>query len=157
MAVFAIPETPDLRIDNSTPISVCFSKWRKLHPETVPVESKACAHYLNGYLAHRDAVNRGFDVGILLGTDGFVAEGSIQSVFVVKDGVLKTSPEGRILSSITRNSILEAAPYWDIPVSETALVPEDLLNADEIFTCHTGIKVCPVKRFGDRCLKAPDR
>jgi branched-chain amino acid aminotransferase len=155
LAVFAIPAGEELVLDRVEPISACLSKWRKLHPETVPVEAKACAHYLNGYLARRDANARGFDVGLMVGTDGFLAEGSIESVFLVKDNVLKTPPKGRILSGITRMSLLEAAPAVGIATSEEALLPEALFDADEIFICHTGTKVSPVSRYEDRVLKAP--
>jgi len=155
VAIFAIPESDELSLDQMIPISACISKWRKLHPETVPVGAKACAHYLNGYLVRKDANLRGFDVGLTRGTDGFMAEGSIESFFMVKDGVLKTPPLGRILSSITRMSILEAASIVGIPVSAEPISPDDLFSADEIFTCHTGIKVSPVNRFEDRTLEAP--
>ena len=155
LAIFAIPESNEPGLGKAQPISACISKWRKIHPETVPVAAKACSNYLNGYLVRKDANQRGFDVGLNLGTDGFLAEGSIESVFLVKDGILKTPPLGRILSSITRMSILEAAPRAGIPVSEEAILPEALFTADEIFTCHTSIKVSPVNRFEDRILEAP--
>lgn len=155
VALFPIPVEdymPDGRPDS---ITACFSKWRKLHPETVPVQAKACANYLNGYLIRKDAVKRGFDLGLNVGTDGFVAEGSVESVFIVKDGILKTPPLGRILASVTRDSILRIAEKEGIPVQETHLEKEDIYTADEMFTCHTGIKVEPVRRFEDRALPAP--
>jgi len=155
LAIFAIPESKELKLDSTTPISACLSKWRKIHPETVPVGAKCCSNYLNSYLARKDAVSRGFDIGIMLGTDGFLAEASIESVFIVKDGVLKTPPPGRILSSITRMSILEAVPKIGISVREDPITAEELFAADEIFTCHTGIKVEPVARFEDRELETP--
>jgi len=155
VAIFAIAESPELGLDDAKPISACVSKWRKIHPETVPVAAKACSNYLNGYLARKDAASRGFNVGIMLGTDGFLAEGSIESVFIVKDGVLKTPAAGRILSSITRMSILEAAPKIGIPVMESAVSAEELYAADEMFTAHTGIKVSPINRFESRQLQAP--
>ena len=155
LAICAIPEMDDLGLDKNDPIDACFSKWRKIHPETVPVEAKACSHYLNGMLARKDAMKRGYNLGVLLTTDGYVAEGSIESVFMVKDGVLKTSARGNILNSITRMSILEAARVNGFEVSEERIKPEELLAADEIFTSHTGIKVLPIKRFEDRTLKAP--
>ena len=155
LAIFAIPDSEELGLDKIQPISVCISKWRKLHPETVPVAAKSCANYLNGYLARKDANNRGFDVGLLVGTDGFLAEGSIESVFLVKDGAVKTPPLGRILSSITRQSILAAAPQIGIPASENPIMPEELFTADEIFTSHSGTKVLPVARFEDRDLPVP--
>jgi branched-chain amino acid aminotransferase len=155
VAIFAVAESPELGLDDATPITACVSKWRKIHPETVPVAAKACANYLNGYLARKDAADRGFNVGIMLGTDGLLAEGSIESVFIVKDGVLKTPPAGRILSSITRMSILQAAPKIGISAEEYPISADELYNADEMFTAHTGIKVSPIHRFEDRELPAP--
>jgi branched-chain amino acid aminotransferase len=155
IAIFAIPASEDLGLDRTQPISACLSKWRKIHPETVPVEAKACSNYLNGYLVRRDANSRGFDVGLTMGTDGFVAEGSIESVFIVKDGVLMTPLSGRILQSITRLSILQAAPKAGIPTIEKAVTKEALYDADELFTSHSGIKVSPIDRFEDRTLDAP--
>jgi branched-chain amino acid aminotransferase len=155
LAIFTIPESEELALDKPRPLSACLSKWRKIHPETVPVGAKACSNYLNGYLARRDANLRGFDIGILLSTDGFLAEGSIESIFIVKDGVLKTPPLGRVLSSITRMSILQAAPEIGVPVEEHPIPADELLSADEVFTAHTGIKVEPVTRLEHRELQAP--
>ncbi len=154
-AIFAIPESTELMLDSSEPVSACFSKWYKLHPLTVPTEAKACAHYLNGMLARKNAMERGYDIGILRHTDGFVAEGSIESVFMIKDGVLRTSPLRKILSSITRMSIIEAAPVVGIDVSQALISADELLEADEIFVCHTGSKIVPIKKFEDRDLPAP--
>ncbi len=150
IAIFAIPETQELILDKADPIKVCISRWRKLHPATVPVEAKACANYLNGMLSRRDAAERGFDLAIMLTTDGHVAEGAIESVFVVKDGIVKTPPLGNILQSVTRMSILEAAPSVGLDVREEQIMPQELLAADEMFTCHTGIKAVPVRQIEDR-------
>jgi len=155
VAVFAIPESEELVLDEKHAISACVAKWRKLHPQTVPVGAKACANYLNGYLARKDAVSRGFDIGILLGTDGFLAEGSTESVFIVKDGVLMTPPLGRVLSSITRLSILQAVPEIGLTIAERPITADELLAADEIFVVHTATKIEPVARFEDRELAAP--
>jgi branched-chain amino acid aminotransferase len=155
VAIFTIPATEELGLDGARPVSVCISKWKKLHPETVPVQAKACANYLNGYLVRKDANDRGFDLGLNVGTDGFLAEGSIESVFIVKDGILKTPPLGRILASVTRDSILVAAKQSDIEVYEKTLVKEDLYTADEMFTCHTGSKVTPVFRCEEKEMEAP--
>ena len=155
LAVFAIPESEELALDEPRPLSACLSKWRKIHPETVPVGAKACSNYLNGYLARRDANLRGYDIGILLSTDGFLAEGSVESIFIVKDGVLKTPPLGRVLSSITRMSILQAVPEIGIPVKEGPIAADELLAADEVFTAHTGIKVEAITRLENRKLANP--
>jgi len=155
LAVFAIPESEELGLDDAKPISACLSKWRKIHPETVPVGAKACSNYLNGYLARKNANSRGFDIGIMLSTDGFLAEGSIESVFIIKDRVLKTPPVGRVLSSITRMSILQAAPMIGIPIQESPITADELFTADEMFTAQTSKKVATVARFENRDLQAP--
>jgi branched-chain amino acid aminotransferase len=155
VAIFALPDRGELALDRWRNISVCLSRWRKLHPETTPVEAKACANYLNGYLARKDAQDRGFDLGLLAGTDGFLAEGSIEAVFLVREGTLVTPPSHRILRSITRQSILEAAPVAGIPACEEAVRPQALFSAEEIFTSHSGTKVSPVERVEDRRLAAP--
>jgi len=155
VAIFAIPDSDELALHQLKTVSVCISKWRKLHPETVTVGAKACANYLNGYLVRKDAANRGFDIGITQGTDGFMAEGSTEAFFMVKDGVLKVPPLGRVLSSITRMSILEAASVAGIPASQEPITVDEVFAADEIFTSRTGLMVAPVSRFEDRALDAP--
>jgi branched-chain amino acid aminotransferase len=155
LAVFAVPESALFHLDHEAPISACISKWRKIHPETVPVEAKACANYLNGYLARKDALDRGYDTGIMLGTDGFVAEGATESLFVVKDGVLRVPPLGRVLSSVSRMSVQAIADYLNIAAAETPLLPDDLRQAEELFVSYTGTKVSPISRFEDRILTAP--
>ena len=150
LAIFAIPSGADLGMDITKPISACICCWRKLHPDTVPVEAKACAHYLNGFLARQDALRRGFDVGIMLDTDGNMAEGSIEACFMVKNGELRVPPLGRVLRSVSRRSIIEAAPAAGIEVVQTQITPEELLDADEIFTSATPFKVLPVGQLEDR-------
>lgn len=155
-AIFVIPDGErGVVLDTSKPVTACFSEWYKLHPLTMPTTAKACAFYLNGMLARKSARARGYDIGILRHTDGFVAEGSIESVFMVKDGCLRTSPLRKILSSITRMSIIEAAPVAGIDVFEELISADELLDADEMFVSHTGSKINPVCKFEDRALPAP--
>ncbi len=155
LAIFPIADSPELALDVATPITACLSRWRKLHPQTVPVEAKACANYLNGYLARRDARNRGFDIGIMLDTDGNLAEGSTEALFIVEGGELKVPPPGGVLQSVTRLSVIEAAPAIGLTVREEVIEEHRLRAADEMFCVHTGIKVHPVRRFEDREFDAP--
>ncbi len=151
LSVFAIP-AEEYRKHSTSSISVCLSPWRKLHPETVPVEAKVAANYLNGMLARQDAARRGFDLAIMLDTHGFLGEGSVESVFIVKDGTLLTAPLGLILSSISRRSILEAAQTAGIKAEERPIRKQEVLEADEIFTASTSRRVMPVSRLEDRVL-----
>ncbi len=133
-------------------ISSCLSKWRKLDPQTVPIEAKAAANYLNGMVAQADAANRGFDQAIMLDTQGFIAEGGTESVFLVKDGRLLTPALGTVLQSITRRSILQVARTESIEAAEARLRPELLTEADEIFTASTPFKIFPVRQMDGREL-----
>jgi len=151
LSIFAISEE-DYRKDSPPAISACLSRWRKLHPETVPIEAKVAANYLNGMLARQDAQRRGFDLGVMLDTMGFLAEGSVESVFIVKDGVVMTPPLGLVLSSISRRSILEAGPFKGIKVAERPIRKEEILTADEIFISSTSRRVWPVYRIEDRSM-----
>jgi branched-chain amino acid aminotransferase len=155
LSIFVIP-ADEVQKHTSSTIRACLSGWRKLHPETVPVEAKVAANYLNGMLARQDAQRRGFDLGVMLDNHGFLAESSTESVFIVKDGVLLTPPLGLILSSISRRSILEVAPTAGIKVAERPIRRQEILEADELFTSSTTHRVMPASRIEDRVLrKAP--
>ena len=115
----------------------------------MPPQAKACANYLNGVLARQDAFKRGYDMAVLLDTHGFLAEGSIESVFMVKRDVLMTPPLGRILASISRQSVLDVARADGIETVERNISLDELYDADEIFTSATPFKVLPVGKFED--------
>jgi branched-chain amino acid aminotransferase len=133
-------------------VSAFISQWRKLDPQTVPIEAKASANYLNGMIARVEAKKNGFDYAVMLDTQGFIAEGGTESVFVVKDNRLLTPSAGTVLRSITRMSILEAAGAAGIACFEERLKPQLLFAADEIFFASTPFKVLPVKQINDRKL-----
>jgi len=133
-------------------VSVYISQWRKLDPQTVPIEAKASANYLNGMIARAEAKEKGFDYAIMLDTQGFIAEGGTESMFVVKENRLLTPAAGTVLKSITRLSILEAAGTVGITCLEERLKPELLFAADELFFASTPFKVLPVKQINNRKL-----
>jgi branched-chain amino acid aminotransferase len=150
VSILAIPAGTDLGLDLGKTMSACLCKWNKLHPGTVPIEAKVSAHYLNGFLARQEAVTRGFDIGIMMDTAGFVAEGSIEAVFMVKDGVVITAPVGRVLASISRQSVLDIAGAQGIKVKEIDYRKKQLLEADEVFVSATPYKVQAIGRIEDR-------
>jgi branched-chain amino acid aminotransferase len=135
-------------------LSACVCRWRKLHPETVPIEAKVAANYLNGLMARLDSQKRGFDMAIMVDTEGFVAEGSAESVFFVKDGVLETPILGTVLQSITRKSLLEVAQVMGIETAEKRVRPETLMEADEIFFSCSPQKIAPVRKIENRAIRS---
>lgn len=134
-------------------ISLCISKWRKLDPQSVPVEAKAAANYLNGLMSRANAESRGFENAVLLDSQGFIAEGAIDSIFLVKEGVLMTPSRGTILASITRKSLLEIAEATGIDRYEGRLAPHLFYEADEIFLANSAVRVLPVRKIEDRELQ----
>ncbi|MFH1123910.1 MAG: aminotransferase class IV [Pseudomonadota bacterium] len=158
VSIFAVDPARDiggLRFPFDRGATACVSKWRKLDPSTVPVEAKAAANYLNGMVARLEAKRRGFDQVVMLDTQGFIAEGGTESVFLVKGETLMTPALGTILESISRKSVLEGAGRLGIKTLEARLQPELLYEAEEIFFSGTPIKVLGVKRVEDRDLSAP--
>jgi branched-chain amino acid aminotransferase len=155
VSVFAIDPEHDLGrfgIPFEEGTTVYVSNWRKLDPRTVPVEAKAAANYLNGMVARQEAKNNGFENAVMLDTQGFIAEGGTESVFLVKNNQLLTPSTGTVLKSITRKSILEAAKATDIDCYEGRLKSEVLFEAEELFLSCTPFKVLPVRQINDRKL-----
>jgi len=153
IAIFAIDpaqDIKDLEFSFEKGTSAGIARWRKLDPETVPIEAKAAANYLNGMIARLDVQKRGLEDAILLDTQGFIAEGATESVFLVKDGKLLTPCLGTVLDSITRRSILQVARHLGIETFEGRLRPALLFEADEVFFANTPFKVIPIRRIEER-------
>jgi len=156
MSVFIIDPTDDLPAHdtfNEMGSSLCISTWAKLDPRTVPVGAKVAANYLNGMMARQEAAQRGFDFAIMLDTQGFIAEGGTESIFLIINGTIMTPALGTVLDSITRKSILEASMVHGINYEEGRLSPELLYIADEIFLSGTPAKVLPVSRMEERHIE----
>ncbi len=153
MVVDPAQDFGDKSLASDDAVSLCISKWRKLDPQTVPVEAKASANYLNGMVARQEAAKRGFDYAVLLDTQGYVAEGGTESIFVVQDNKLVTPITGTILQSITRKSILRIAEVIGIDTLECRLLPQHLHDAEEVFLAGTGKRVLPVKRVEESVIE----
>jgi branched-chain amino acid aminotransferase len=125
---------------------VTVSPWVKFDSQMMPTTAKACGQYLNSILAVRDAVSRGFDEALLLDTDGHIAEGSGENLFIVRDGRLVTNDERHsILMGITREVVMEIARDLGYRVETGALRLDELLNADEAFFTGTAAEVTPIR------------
>ena len=155
VSIFAFDPREDLErfgIPFEKGTTAFISQWRKLDPQTVPIEAKASANYLNGMIARAEARKNGFEYAVMLDTQGFIAEGGTESLFMVKDNRLLTPSAGTVLKSITRMSILEAAAAAGIACFEQRFKPQVLFESDELFFASTPFKVLPVKQINDRKL-----
>lgn len=153
IAVFAMDpsrDIPELGFSFEQGTTAGIARWRKLDPQSVPIEAKAAANYLNGMVAKLEVQKRGFEDAILLDTQGFIAEGATESIFLVQSGRLLTPSLGTVLDSITRRSILQVADHLGIGTFEGRLRPELLFEADEVFFANTPFKVIPVRRIEER-------
>jgi len=121
---------------------VCISSWNRLAPNTMPSLAKAGANYMNSQLIRMEADVNGYVEGIALDTNGYLSEGSGENLFIVRGGVLYTSPlANSVLNGITRDSILVLARQMGIPVVEQSLPRELLYICDEAFFTGTAAEV----------------
>jgi branched-chain amino acid aminotransferase len=155
LAVFVFTKEETLgnkRESASQTVTACVSRWRRLDPDTVPIEAKVAANYVNGMAARQDSRARGFDYAIMLDTQGFIAEGGTESLFLVREGGLLTPALGTILHSITRKSLLEVAETMGIKTFTGRLNQGSLDEAEEIFFSGTSTKLIPVSQIENRIL-----
>ncbi len=121
---------------------VCVSSWNRLAPNTMPTLAKAGANYMNSQLIRMEAEINGYAEGIGLDTNGYLSEGSGENLFLVRGGVLYTTPlANSVLNGITRSSIITLAQNLGIPVVEQALPRELLYISDEAFFTGTAAEV----------------
>jgi branched-chain amino acid aminotransferase len=126
------------------------SSWKRVGPNTIPHVAKATGIYLNSMLAVMEVTLGGYDEAILLTDDGYIADGSGENVFVVKEGAIHTPDlSASILPGITRETIIELARDLGYEVQEKKLIRSDLLVADEVFLTGTAAEVTPVREIDD--------
>jgi branched-chain amino acid aminotransferase len=126
------------------------SSWQRIGPNVIPHTAKATGIYLNSMLAVTEANKAGYDEAILLTVDGYVADGSGENVFAVKNGTITTPPLATsILPGITRASVIEIARHLGYQVEEANLIRTDLYLADEVFMTGTAAEVTPVRSVDD--------
>ena len=127
-------------------VDVCVSSWRRAAPDTFPALAKAGGNYLNSQLSKTEARIDKYSEGIMLDSFGYVAEGSGENLFLVRDGVVYTSGlSSGILSGITRDSVMRIAQDLGYEVREQTLPREMLYIADEVFFSGTAAELTPIR------------
>jgi branched-chain amino acid aminotransferase len=131
---------------------VCVSSWSRLAPNTMPSLAKAGANYMNSQLIRMEAEVNGYSEGIALDVNGYLSEGSGENLFLVRGGVLYTTPRANlVLNGITRSSVLTLAKQLGIEVVEQAMPREMLYICDEAFFTGTAAEVTHLRSV-DRIL-----
>lgn len=131
-------------------IRVKISSFNRPHVNATMVRSKTTANYANSLLAKREALKDGYDEAMLLDTDGYVAEGSGENVFMVRKGVIKTPPLTSILEGITRDAIMQLAAERGMSLVEERFTRDELYVADEAFFTGTAAEITPIREVDNR-------
>jgi branched-chain amino acid aminotransferase len=127
------------------------SSFTRMHVNVQMVRAKISGQYVNSFLATREAALSGYEEAILLDTEGYVAEGAGENLFIVKNGVLQTPPlSSAVLAGITRDSVLRIARDSGVPVKEEKFTRDAMYLADELFMTGTAAEVTPVREVDDR-------
>lgn len=122
------------------------SSWNRLAPNTMPTGAKAGGNYLSSQLISMEARRHGYGEGIALDVNGYVSEGAGENLFVIRDGVVTTTPStASILPGITRDTCMVLLKDLGFEVRQDNIAREALYLADEVFMCGTAAEVTPVR------------
>jgi branched-chain amino acid aminotransferase len=129
-------------------VSVCFSSWQRIAPNTMPAMAKAGANYMNSQLIKMEAISHGYVEGIALDVSGNVSEGSAENIFLVRRGALITPTfSASILPGIIRSSVIRLAEDMGIKVIEQNVPREALYLADEVFFTGSAAEITPISKI----------
>jgi len=124
------------------------SSWIRIDSRSQPMKAKAASNYANAALARVEALEDGYDEAIMLNSNGKVAEGSAENIFILKDGQIITPPlTSGILEGITRDSVIQIIEENGGYVVEADIDREDLYTADEVFMVGTAAEVKSVTQI----------
>lgn len=133
-------------------IRIRTSSFTRHHVNISMCKAKANGHYINSMLALQEALSCGYDEAMLLDNEGYVAEGSGENIFVVRDGVIYTPDLTSALNGITRSTLFELASSLGIEIREKRITRDEVYIADEVFFTGTAAEVTPVREVDDRMI-----
>ncbi len=133
-------------------IRVKVSSFARNSVKSTMGKAKAVANYLNSQMAKYEAVIAGYEEALLLDEEGFVAEGSGECIFIVRDGVLITPPNDNSLESITQDTVLRLAKEKGIPIERRRITRDEVYIADEAFFTGTAAEVTPIREVDGRII-----
>ncbi|MBS0002101.1 MAG: branched-chain amino acid transaminase [Thioalkalivibrio sp.] len=133
-------------------IRVKTSSFNRHHVNVTMCKAKANGNYMNSMLALQEAISCGYDEAMLLDTEGYVAEGSGENIFLVHDGVLHTPDLTSALDGITRRTILALADEEGLRVIERRITRDEVYIADEAFFTGTAAEVTPIREVDGRLV-----
>ena len=133
-------------------IRVKTSSFSRHHVNITMCKAKANGNYMNSILAHKEAEQDGYDEALLLDVDGFVAEGSGENVFIIRNGKMYTPDLTSALEGITRDTIIQLANEIGLQVIEKRITRDEVYSADEAFFTGTAAEVTPIRELDNRTI-----
>ncbi|MDX5299200.1 MAG: branched-chain amino acid transaminase [Gammaproteobacteria bacterium] len=133
-------------------IRVRTSSYTRHHVNISMCKAKANGHYINSMLALNEALSSGCEEALLLDNEGYVAEGSGENIFILRDGILYTPELTSCLDGITRKTIFAFAEELGIPVREKRITRDEVYVADEAFFTGTAAEVLPIRELDNRAI-----
>ncbi|MBC8520348.1 MAG: branched-chain amino acid transaminase [Gammaproteobacteria bacterium] len=138
-------------------IRIKTSSFTRHHVNITMCKAKANGHYINSMLALSEAQKDGYDEALLLDVDGFVAEGSGENIFIVRNGVIYTPELTSALDGITRQVLMTLAGKIGVEVREKRITRDEVYTADEAFFTGTAAEVTPIRELDNRAIGAGSR
>jgi branched-chain amino acid aminotransferase len=138
-------------------IRIRTSSYTRHHVNITMCKAKANGNYMNSMLALREAIETGYDEALLLDTEGYVAEGSGENIFIVRNGELRTPDVTSALEGITRETIVTLAQEMGLKVRECRITRDEVYIADEAFFTGTAAEVTPIRELDGRRIGAGQR
>ncbi len=138
-------------------IKVRTSSYTRHHVNITMCKAKANGNYINSIMALREALDSGCEEALLLDNEGYVAEGSGENFFLVRDGVIYTPELTSCLEGITRDSIFRIAADQGLTVREKRITRDEVYVADEAFFTGTAAEVVPIYELDGRTIGAGRR
>jgi branched-chain amino acid aminotransferase len=138
-------------------IRIKTSSYTRHHVNITMCKAKANGHYVNSMLALNEALTSGYDEAMLLDVDGFVAEGSGENIFIVRDGVIYTPDLTSALEGITRDTIGRLAADEGYQLREKRITRDEVYLADEAFFTGTAAEVTPIREVDNRVIGSGTR
>jgi len=138
-------------------IKVRTSSVTRHHVNISMTRAKANGHYINSMLALNEALSGGADEALLLDPEGYVAEGSAENIFIVRNGLIYTPELTACLNGITRNTIFHLAKHLGYEIIEKRITHDEVYIADEVFFTGTAAEVTPVRMLDERVIGCGSR
>ncbi|OOZ41564.1 branched chain amino acid aminotransferase [Solemya pervernicosa gill symbiont] len=138
-------------------IRIRTSSYTRHHVNITMCKAKANGNYMNSMLALQEAISCGYDEALLLDNEGYVAEGSGENIFIIRNGVIFTPDLTSALEGITRETIMQIAADLGIEVREKRITRDEVYVADEAFFTGTAAEVTPIRELDDRTIGSGSR